>query len=369
MKIEMVVPSMVAAGMETVVADLSRSLVGRGHSVGITCLQARGNLGEQLDGEGIRVSAVSTSGLARMFWPAPLTRWFRRLHPDVVHAHSGVWLKAARAARAAGVPTVIHTMHGIPDVDPWYRPLIERWAAMATTTITVVSEPLRTYVVDQLHVRPNRVHVLPNGVNTERFKPGPGPGEIRRRFELGSDRVIVGHVARFSPVKNHKLLLDAFATVRTECPEAFLALVGDGPLRGLVQAQATSLGITEHVGFCGLFMDPAPLYRDFDVFVLPSLLEQTSMSLLEAMASALPVVATRVGGSPDLLDHGNAGTLVESGDQGQLANALISLIRDPGKRQQLGRSARARVLAVYDHEKMVDGYETFYGVPSTVNAL
>jgi glycosyltransferase involved in cell wall biosynthesis len=369
MKIEMVVPSMVAAGMEMVVADLSRGLVGRGHSVGITCLQSRGHLGEQLVGEGLRVSVVTTTGLASLLWPAPLTQWFDRLQPDVVHAHSGVWLKAARAARAARVRTVIHTMHGIPDVDRWYRPLIERWAARATTTITVVSEPLRKYVVDKLHVCPNRVHVLPNGVNTGRFKPGPGPGEVRRRFELGSDRVVIGHVARFSPVKNHELLLDAFARVRTECPEAFLALVGDGPLRGQVQAQATSLGIAEHVGFCGLCMDPSPLYRDFDIFVLPSLLEQTSMSILEAMASALPVVATRVGGSPDLLDHGHVGTLVESGDQAQLANALISLIRDPGKRHQIGQSARARVLAVYDHEKMVDGYETFYGVPTTVNAL
>jgi sugar transferase (PEP-CTERM/EpsH1 system associated) len=365
MRIEMVVPSMIAAGMETVVANLSRSLVKRGHRVGITCLQSRGVMADALEGEGIRVTVVDASGPGTLLWPAALRNWFRKLSPDVVHAHSGVWMKSARAAHLAGVRTVLHTMHGFPDVDPWHRPWIERLASLWTTAIAVVSEPLRTYVVDTLHVAPARVHLLLNGVDAAKFRPAAA-GEAGARFGQGPGRVIIGHIGRFSPVKNHALLLDAFARVHAEHPEAYLVLVGDGPLRDEVRARASSLGIAEHVAFPGIFLDAAPLYRDMDVFVLPSLLEQTSMSILEAMASGVPVIATGVGGSPALLDHGKAGVLVPSGDVNMLADSMCALIRDPNLRRELGLRGRARALAEYDHEKMVDRYESLYGVPSRV---
>jgi glycosyltransferase involved in cell wall biosynthesis len=359
-KIEMVVPSMIAAGMETVVANLSRSLTRRGYSVGITCLQRLGELGEKLQSEGIRVRVVTTPGLGTMLWPRPLSRWFREVGPDVVHAHSGVWMKAARAAHAAGVPNVIYTMHGFADVAEWHRTLIERLAATWTTTITVVSEPMKPYVLETLRVKPSRLRVLPNGVDTDHFRPGAPTGEIRRRFGLEPDRVIIGHVGRFSPVKNHELLLHAFARVHDDRPEAFLVLVGEGPLLVAMQELTASLGIARHVGFWGVCMDMAPLYRDLDVLVLPSILEQTSMSILEAMATGLPVIATRVGGTPALLDDGGAGILIPSADVSALADALTLCIGDSAQRREIGLRARARVLAEYDHEKMVDAYEVLY---------
>jgi len=359
MRIEMVVPSMIAAGMETVVANLSRSLVRRGHAVGITCLQTRGVLADALDGEGIRVNMVDASGPGTLLWPSALTHWIRRVAPDIVHAHSGVWMKSARAARGAGVRAMIHTMHGFPDVDPWHRPWIERAAARWTSAITVVSEPLRQYVTQTLHVDAGRVHLLLNGVDATRFRPGTA-ADANPRFGQPARRFIIGHIGRFSPVKNHALLLESFQRVRTEFPEAFLVLVGDGPLREEVRARASAIGLTEHVAFPGVHADASPLYRDFDLFVLPSLLEQTSMSILEAMASGTPVVATDVGGSAALLDQGHAGVLVPSGDADALATAILELMRDPERRRELGRRGRARVLAEYDHEKMVDRYETLY---------
>jgi glycosyltransferase involved in cell wall biosynthesis len=359
LRIEMALPSMPPAGMETVVARLTRALLARGHAVGITCTEEVGALGESLRTEGVRVDLVPAPGLRTNLFPRALARAFRERDPHVVHSHSGAWLKIARAAAMAGVPRVVHTVHGRHERESLLGRVLLRRAARSTHAVVAVSRPLLVHYAAHGRVAHDRLCLLPNGIDTSRFRPGAS-GVLRRRFGLVDTRVIIGHVARFAPVKNQLMLIEAFARLHARRPETFLALIGDGELRADLVRRVSELAIAPHVGFFGMADDLPDLYRDFDVFALSSFTEGTSMSILEAMATGVAVVATAVGGNPDLLDHGNAGRLVPNDDAAAFAGALEVLAARPDERASLGAAARDRVLAHYDHERMVDAYEAIY---------
>jgi glycosyltransferase involved in cell wall biosynthesis len=360
--IEMVLPAMEAAGMEAMTARLTRALAARGHHVGVTCIVEGGVLADQLRADGFRVAVVPALGLRSIVRAPLLESWLRSVAPDVVHVHSGAWLKAARAARRAGVPRVVHTSHGLigDDEEPWYMPFLHRWAARYTDWVVPVSAPLRDYLARRVNIAAARMRVIPNSVNTEHFRPGPPTGALRRKLGIASDCFVVGIVARLDPVKNHALLIDAFAAVRAEVPRVTLVIVGEGPLRGSLESRARSLGVASDVHFFGVSNDVASIYRDLDVFVLPSNAEGTSMSILEAMASGVCVVATAVGGTSDLLANGATGMLIPAGNPTALANALIVVLRDHGLRRHLADAGRARAEEQYSEPAMLDAYEALY---------
>jgi glycosyltransferase involved in cell wall biosynthesis len=356
----MTLPTMPIGGMESVVARLTRGLLRRGHDVGITCTETIGLFGEQLSAEGLRVTVVPTLGLRTILFPSALIAWLRALNPDVVHTHSGSWHKSAFAAKRAGVRRVIHTEHGVDIFEPWFTPPVKRWAARHTDVVVSVSRPLERDLHSRAGIPEERLMVLPNGIDTSAFTPGPRSGVVRRAFGLDDDRIVLGHVARFSPEKNQLLLVDAFARLHAQHPKVFLALVGEGALRSALEQRARDREVGAHVGFFGYANDLPPIYRDFDIFVLPSLAEGTSMSVLEAMATGLAVVATDVGGNADVLANGEVGRLVPSNDVTALTDALVSLVADPDRRSALGRVARTRAVEVYEEERVIDRYEELY---------
>jgi len=362
LRIEMVIPAMEAAGMEVMTARLTRALAARGHHVGLTCIESGGVLADELRAEGFRVSVIPALGLRSILRAPLLETWLRTVAPDVVHVHSGAWLKAARAARRAGVPRVVHTAHGLigDDGEPWYVPLLHRWAARYTDWVAPVSAPLRDYMARRVKVDEAKMCVIPNAVNTDHFRPGPPTGALRKRLRIASDRLVVGTVARLDPVKNHALLIDAFARVRALVPEAALVIIGDGPLRASLESRARSLGLDQDIHFVGVSNDVAALYHELDLFVLSSNAEGTSMSILEAMASGVCVVATSVGGTPDLLADGASGMLVPPGDPAALGAALTELLRDAARRRHFADAGRARVEEHYSELLMIEAYEALY---------
>ena len=359
-RIEMVVPSLVTAGMEMVVATLVRALARRGHEVGVTCTQEIGAIGEQLQSEGVSVALVPAPGVLTNLWPRDLARWFASRRPDIVHVHSGVWLKAARAARLAGGIPVVHTVHGLLDEEPWHERPIKRAAAQRTAAIVTVSEALRRDLLGRVGVTDPAPQVILNGIDTHRFAPGAHSTVLRRQMAVDDAALVIGHVGRMAPVKNHRLLLQAFARVAPTHPTAHLALIGDGELRGELEALVDSLGIRARVCFAGEHREVAPLVADLDIFVLYSFSEGTSISLLEALASGIPCVATAVGGNVAVLDQGAAGRLVPSDDVEALARALDELLAAPALRHELGRRARERALDAYSEAAMTRAYEAVY---------
>jgi len=359
LRISMVLPTLARAGMETVTARLAIGLTRKGHAVSIVCIEESGPLAEELLAAGVEVDVVPAPGLATNVRAPALIAWMARRGPHVVHTHSGAWLKGARAARAAGVPAVVHTEHGLLDREPWYSDFLKRRAAAATSAVITVSDPLRSHLLQSTRLSASEVRTISNGIDTLAFSPELP--DSRTRLLPGSEgRVVIGCVARFEPVKNHALLLRAFREAHRARPELLLVLVGDGSLRPELEALAQSLEITDAVRFAGDQADTAAWYRCFDTFVLASRAEGTSMSILEAMASGCPIVATDVGGNRALLGEENAGTLVPSEDAAALAAALAQVGASPGADFRLGSAARSRAVRLFSQRAMVERYESLY---------
>jgi glycosyltransferase involved in cell wall biosynthesis len=259
----------------------------------------------------------------------------------------------------ARVPGIVHTVHGLLTVEPWYNPFLMRMAARITSRIVPVSEPLRRYLLDNVGLPGETVETVPNGVDTKVFSPSTGMdrGQVIGQKIPG---MVVGCVARFDPIKNHDLLLEAFALVRRANPDALLVLVGDGPLREALEQRARQPDLLGSVVFTGNRRDTPDLYRCFDTFALTSKAEGTSMSILEAMASGCCVVATDVGGNGALLDHGAAGVLVPSGDTAALADRLSAVLGDADQRRRFGEHARARAMDTYSLRTMALRYVAIY---------
>lgn len=362
--VEMILPALPRAGMEMVVANLVGQLRSRGHRVGVTCLEAEGPLADALRADGVDVTVVPAPGVRSNVRAPALEEWLRTRRPDVVHTHSGVWLKAVRAARRASVPQVVHTVHGLLDPEPWYGPTLMRMAARYTNAIVAVSEPLQRYLNAACgpSAQP-RIVLLPNGVDTERFAPSDAPGSAR-------GQLVFGHAARLAPIKNQALLLDAFRLVADTMPNAVLRIAGEGQLRADLEGRSRRLGLGEQVQFDGLVDEIDGWMRSLDVFVLSSDAEGAPMSILEAQASRVCVVSTAVGGIPDILDHGRAGVLTPVGDRRALADAMIRVAGDPGLRATLAAAGRERALTSYSEDVMVSRYEMLYRgcSPSTLAA-
>jgi glycosyltransferase involved in cell wall biosynthesis len=354
--ITMVLPTLVRAGMETVTARLALDLRERGHRVSIVCIESSGPLEPELQAAGVSVAVVPALGLATNLRAPALVSWLKADRPDVVHTHSGAWLKGARAARTAGVPAVVHTVHGLLDHEPWYSDFLKRRAAACSDAVVAVSEDLRSYLLSRTRLAAADVLTIPNGIDTRLFSPGPST-----RAELVADsegRFVIGCVARLSHVKNHELLLRAFHEAHRVHSDMLLVLVGDGPLRGDCEALARDLGIADSVRFEGDRQSIPKWYRCFDAFALASRSEGTSMSILEAMASGCPVVATDVGGNAALI--GDTGLLVSSGDAPALAAALVSVRSSPETARRMSAASRQRVMELFSQRVMVDRYEALY---------
>jgi glycosyltransferase involved in cell wall biosynthesis len=194
-----------------------------------------------------------------------------------------------------------------------------------------------------------------NGVDTDRFRPGPEREATRARLGLASDALVVGHVGRLVAVKDHPTLFRAFDEVRRRVPQAVLVCVGDGPLEAELRARAGP-----GVRLVGHHADVADVLRAFDVFALPSRNEGISNTILEAMATGLPVVATAVGGNPELVTDGVTGALVPGGDVQALAAAVERYLTDSGRRRHHGLLARDTARERFGMEPMVRAYEAVW---------
>ena len=303
-----------------------------------------------------------------------LYRLFRRLRPAIVHTRNIAASEAQLAAALAGVPGRVHGEHGweVSDVTGGrrshlvqrrlLRPLIHRQVAL--------SGEIRRYLERSVRVPSASITQICNGVDVERFRPRAAAsrsGPIAQRFP-GDDLFVVGTVGRLSPVKHQRLLVDAFARARTLlstlAPERAahlrLVLAGDGPDRAALEAQVAAAGLADCTWMCGSRDDVPQLLGDLDLFVLPSLAEGISNTILEAMACGLPIVATRVGGNAELIVDGTTGTLVASDDALAMASALRGYALSGPRLQSHGRAARDRAIATFSLDGMVARYAELY---------
>ena len=280
-----------------------------------------------------------------------MARFFRRERVDVVHTHSeGPLLYGVPAARLAGVRRLIHTRHHGPDLGNNSRramravALVSRWV---DRVVCVADDGARTCLAEG--VPADRIVTVWNGIDLARFAYS-GP-------RANGSAVIV---ARLSPEKDHATLLRAWALVATADPDFPLEIAGDGPLMADLKTLAGSLGLGDRVRFLGRVDDVPGLLERSGMLLLSSRLEGISLTLLEAMARGLPVIATRVGGNPEVVSDGETGFLVPPGSPSELAAAVLRLRRDPELSRRMGHSGRDRTERFFDVRRTVRDYEDLY---------
>lgn len=287
----------------------------------------------------------------------------RQLRPDVVHSRNWGAFDAIPAARLARVPVVIHSEHGREATDPdgrdRRRNRLRRLMSPLVTRFATVSLDLRRWLVDVVGIAERRVTTIPNGVDTERFSSGDRRG-ARRALGVSENRLVVGAIGRLDPVKDYMTLLTAVARLRDAHPNLVVTIVGDGPCRESLEARAGRPDLAGRVRFLGERSDVALLLNGFDVFALPSLAEGMSNTVLEAMATGLPVVATRVGGNPEMVEDGRTGRLVPPVDPIALGAVLASYLNDDALRARHGTTARERAVDRFGLDGMVAAYRDLY---------
>jgi len=293
----------------------------------------------------------------RLVWQ--LFRLFRRERPHVVHTHAwGTLIEGLVAARLARVPLVVHGEHGTLQLKA-HQLRAQRLGWGLVDQVLSVSSRLAARMVDETRFPAHRVETIRNGVNLSRFGT-LSRLEARRALGLAETAVIVGTVGRLVPVKDQASLLAAIALLAQRGVCTTVVLAGDGPLRPDLEAKAASLGLADRVKMLGHRPDVEAVLAALDVFVLPSVSEGLSNTILEAMASGLPVVATRVGGADELVEEGTTGLLVEPGDPKALGLAIEQLVSDPARRADMGNKARQRAESEFGLPRMIGRYEDLY---------
>jgi sugar transferase (PEP-CTERM/EpsH1 system associated) len=338
----------VAAGLGG--EDFSHAVcTGRGHSAEFA--EQRTFSGSVFD-----VAGPSTSSQFLVF---RFLRIIRRYRPHIVHSRNWGAIEAVFAARLAGVLGIIHSEHGY-ELDmltglPLRKRLIRRAAYAAADSIFTVTSDLRDYHARQAGISSLGIDVIANGVDSDHFAPRPQMKSIcRARLGLPDNSLLIGTVGRLVAIKDQALLLRAVKILVDRGLSLSVSLAGDGPEREPLRALAAALALTDRVRFLGASNNVADFLNAIDIFVLPSVSEGMSNTLLEAMSSGLPVVATSVGGNPELIEDQISGRLFQVGDVNKLVEHLSSLADDLELRRTLGATARARVLASFRLSTMLD---------------
>jgi glycosyltransferase involved in cell wall biosynthesis len=357
------------------VTILDRGLITRGFET----LLAHGDVGageasleRLISGTGIR--AVRIAGLGRRISLlsdlralATLVRLVFRVRPDIVHTHTAkagtlgraaAWLYNATRLREERC-LVVHTFHGhvlhgyFGAVGSFLVRTMERALALLTDIILVLSSRQKQDIGERYRIASlSRIRVVPLGLELDGLMLLP-PGRV-------AEEVVFGFVGRFVPIKNVPLLIDAFARVHVRKPATRLKLVGDGEARQQIEAAIVRHGLGHVVELAGWQDDLLDLYRSFDVLVLTSLNEGTPVAVIEAMAAALPVVATDVGGVGDVVTHDETGLLVPSQDVKALADAMLRLLDSPDDRRRLGAAGREFVRNRFTADRLVADVATLY---------
>ncbi len=321
--------------------------------------------------EGALAEAVRATGLAQVVplpegersFSIPLWRWLQSnlRDADVVHTHAS--LAARLVAKQRGYPVVL-TRHTIgPDLPPgglkpWRRALHRFVASAFGDAIIAVSEACRQRLLQE-GVPAEQIRVIYHGIDVQPFLTARG-NSWRQKLGLSAEEPVILTVARLTPVKGLQHALAAASLLQEQQVPFTWLFVGGGPLLSELRDKAQALGLGEQVRWLGFQSDVAGLLAAADVFVLPSLQEALGLALLEAMAAELPIVASHVGGIPELIRSGEQGLLVPPGDSGALAAAIRALLTDRQRAAQLGAAGRERVLAQFTVQKMWQQTDAVY---------
>jgi len=373
-----VIHHLVIGGMENGLVNLINHLPEEEFRHAVLCVEDRSSFAQRIrrpdvDVVDLRRSAVGVWGVR-----LALLRLFRDRRPKIVHARGPSGLDALLPAMLAGVPCRIHGEHGWNNANldgrAWKPVWSRRLHSPLVSRYMTVSHDLKRYLVESVGIAERRITTICNGVDTDRFRPGEPAADLGLPEGFLEPGVLrVGTVGRMQPIKDQATLIAATAAIVRQTPELRkrlrVILVGDGPLRRSLGEQVQACALDDIVFFSGGTDRVADWLRMLHVFVLPSLNEGISNTLLEAMASGLPILATPVGGNVELLDDGVTGCYFEPGCSDALAGLMRQYLCDAAQRDRHGTAARSRAEQKFSLRTMVDCYREMYRQCTTVRSL
>lgn len=364
LKIIHVVRAFKTGGLETLVLEMCARMASMDglHVLAVGMLPGDGLESRETYDSFDRVTLNGVAGRSRFRLVDALYRLFRREQPDVVHVHNFLaQVYAGAAARATGTPALVGTKHGADWPSLLSSRRLASYVYRLCDRLVAVSDDVRRGLLRAYGFAHYHVSLILNGIDTERFRPTEDGTAALRQEALGlTGAPVIGTVCRLAEYKGVRTLLDGFNAVLSECPGACLVLVGDGPDRSLFEIRTRELGLDGSVTFLGNCDDVAAIYPAFDIYAQPSYTEGISLTMLEASSCALPVVATRVGGTPEIVVDGETGLLVPPRDADALAQAILWIWRNRNRAHAMGRAARQRVKKKFSLDRMVRDYLELY---------
>ena len=301
-----------------------------------------------------------------IYWK--IYRLLREIKPDILQSYNLPTIEYQFIAWLAGIKKRIHAEHGRDASDPegkskkynrlrrWMRPFINHWIG--------VSADLQQWLDREIGVAPAKNHLITNGIDTKQFHPPEQKGrDLRLEGFASRDNIVIGTIGRLDPVKDQAALISALAHIRQQNPEMgqriIIAIIGHGPLHEQLRLKIADLKLEQQVWLPGPRYDISRQLQDFDIFALPSIAEGIPITLLEAMATGLPVIASRVGGIPEVVIE-ETGTLIPAQAPERLTEAIVRYMQSDTLREQHGTAAREQVIKHYSQIEMIKKYLTIY---------
>lgn len=357
MKILHIVNSLDCGGLENFTIELSKELMRSGDLAYICCLDKLGNLASNAIESGVSVVNMKIRAGFDLSCIVRLRRYIKLNNIDVVHTHNKKPLiYGTIAAKLAGVSSIVHTRHGqAPDSVPWYI-----WAM--NSKIVTISEDAKIQLIKNNKLKMSQVDVIKNGIPINKFE-SIQPADsfvLKEAMGITPKHQVIGIVARLAVEKDHRTLIMAFAEVVKVNANAILIIVGDGPLSLELQTLSNEWSLNQNIKFLGFRQDIAALIATFDIFALSSTSEGMSLTLLEAMAAKKPIVATDVGGNPEVVKNNVTGIIVPPKEPKKMADALSTLLSDAEKSKKFGMNGYYRVKEEFSLEAMTLKYKAMY---------
>ncbi|MBN1869448.1 MAG: glycosyltransferase family 4 protein [Candidatus Omnitrophica bacterium] len=348
-----------AGGITSYLLTMAKGLIRRGHRVYVAT--SGGNREGDFASLGVHLLTLNIRTKSEMdpriyLALIPLSRYVQKNNIDLIHAQTRITqVMGALLAKITGKPYV-STCHGYFKTR-LSRRIIPCWG----DAVIAISEAVEKHLRDDFKVAEKKICLIESGVDIEAFVPAEEgrKKECRERFHLG-DGLVVGMLARLSDVKGQDILIEAMSKVTAQLRNVKLVLVGEGKTEDALKSKARDLNLNGHVQFFSVEVDRYEALSLFDLFVMPSRQEGLGLSIMEAQSAGLPVIASRVGGIPSLIEDGKTGVLVAPEDPDELAEAMVKLLRDKALMNRIGMAAREFIKAKYSSEVMIEKVVTLY---------
>ena len=351
-------------GLEKLVFEMGSFFINQGYEVEVLCLRSINSEYINNINEKIPVYLMRKSGRLDFSYHYRVAKFIRDKSFDVIHAHSGCFWDASLFKLFSGVKRYIYTAHGLPLENGIKAQCENLIAGILADRIVAVSTEIEEVLRKSLFLSRSKISTIINGINTDLFVPLHGDTEKQRlfkKYQLPSGHFLIGSVGRLAPEKNYAMLLYAFSELIKKIEKTVsLLLVGDGPMKNELQRLAIKLSIEKNVIFMGIQHNVHEILPLFDVFVLPSFTEGTSISLLEAQSCGVPAVVTDVGGNGFVIIHGENGLLCSVDDIDAMAKHIEEILTDNQFATYCALTARKRVKKLFSLKAMAHKYEQFY---------